>query len=107
MITPTIGRVVWYRPGPTDDLVGNDGGQPLAAIVAHVWSDTCVNLAVFDANGQAHNRTSVYLVQDETPRPTSQFAEWMPYQKGQAAKNEALELAAAARAAGPEASYEK
>lgn len=101
MIKPTVGRVVWYWPAPSDSIVGNDGSQPLAALVAHVWSDTCVNLAVFDANGSPTNRTSVLLVQEGNPRPDSGFCEWMPYQKGQAAKTEALETAAAARATGP------
>ncbi len=86
MITPTVGRVVWYRPAPTETITGNDGAQPLAAIIAHVWSDTCVNLAVIDANGAMTNRTSVFLYQgDDYPRPSSQFAEWMPYQKAVAA----------------------
>jgi hypothetical protein len=56
-----------------------------------VWSDTCVNLVVFNANGVPYNRTSVLLVQDANPVPGSQYCEWMPYQKGQAAKTEALE----------------
>lgn len=94
MIKPTIGRVVWYWPPPSDSIVGNDGSQPLAALVTRVWSDTCVNLAVFDANGMPANRTSVLLHQDENPKPSSGFAEWMPYQKGQAAKTEAIEAAA-------------
>lgn len=87
MITPTIGRVVWFTPENSDVLKPRDH-QPLAAIIAHVWSDTCVNLAVFDSNGVSHNRTSVYLVQDETVMPTHGFCQWMPYQKGQAAKTE-------------------
>lgn len=90
MIKPTVGRVVWYRPGNSDGLVAI-GDHPLAAIIAGVWSDDCVNLAVFDANGIPHSRTSVLLIQEHHPRPDSRFAEWMPYQKGQAAKHEALE----------------
>ena len=61
MIKPTIGRVVWYHaPGTTSTV------RPQAAIVAHVWSDTCVNLAVFDVNGAASNATSVFLYQGDT-----------------------------------------
>lgn len=93
MIKSTVGRVVWYYPAKTDGLVCYDG-QPLAAIVAHVHSDTMVNLAVFDANGDPHNRTSVQLVQDDDSEVTPAakgYACWMPYQKGQAAKTEQLE----------------
>lgn len=79
MIKPTIGRVVWFHPAGSS----NDD-QPLAAIVAHVWSDTCVNLAVFDANGIASNQTSVFLFQGDSDRPSSSYCEWMPYQIGQA-----------------------
>lgn len=90
IIKPTVGRVVWYHPSISDNMT-YQSGQPLAAIVANVWSDDCVNLAVFDANGVAHNKTSVLLVQDGANRPAANFCEWMPYQKGQAAKTEALE----------------
>jgi hypothetical protein len=86
MIKPTIGRVVWFHPAGS-----SPEEQPNAAIIAHVWSDTCVNLAIFDANGAASNQTSVFLYQDAGERPSSQYAEWMPYQQGQAAKTEALE----------------
>jgi hypothetical protein len=95
MIKPTIGRVVWFHPS-------NDGGEsgfapsPIcAAIVAYVHSDTCVNLAVFDGNGAAHSKTSVTLIQEGDAAPAGYYCEWMPYQKGQAAKTEALEAAAA------------
>ena len=95
-IQPTVGRVVWFTPAAGDELKPN-GHQPLAAIIAHVWSDTCVNLAVFDANGANHSRTSVYLAQDDTPRPGAGFCQWMPYQKGQAAKTEQVIAEAAVK----------
>lgn len=82
MIKPTVGRVVWYHPA----IGAPDSDKTLAAIVCHVWSDTCVNLAVFDANGNSYSQTSVFLYQGEGGSPSSQFAEWMPYQIGQAAK---------------------
>lgn len=89
VISPTIGRVVWFYPK------GHPAGnQPLAAIVAHVWSDTCVNLAILDANGRPMDAppTSVLLVQDDAEVPSGGlYCAWMPYQKGQAAKTEALE----------------
>ncbi len=95
MIKPTVGRVVWYWPSKEYDIrgLGICGGdsQPFAAIITHVWSDTCVNLAIFDANGKQFARTSVFLHQEGYERPGEMFAEWMPYQKGQAAKTEERE----------------
>lgn len=82
MIKPTIGRVVWYHPPFLADSGSNE--TTLAAIVCHVWSDNNVNLAVFDANGVATNQTSVFLYQGDSDRPAGQYAEWMPYQIGQA-----------------------
>lgn len=67
------------------------GEQAFAALVTYVHSDTMVNLAVFDANGVPFAETSVTLVQDNQPVPAGRYCEWMPYQKGQAAKTEALE----------------
>ena len=88
MITPTVGRVVWFYPD-----VGMD--QPHAAIITYVWSDTCVNLVAFNAGGSSFGITSVPLIQDDNPRPDSFYAEWMPYQKGQTAKTEQLEAGVA------------
>jgi hypothetical protein len=100
MISPTPGRVVWYVPGASEsaDFADPSNGDPCAAIVARVWSDRMVNLAVFDANGKTHSRCSVKLLQDDDkPDYEGQpHAMWMPYQKGQAAKTEALEAKAAA-----------
>lgn len=83
MIKPTVGRVVWYH--------ADRFAQTMAAIVSYVASDGRINIAFFDLNGVAGNRTSVRLVQDGEPAPGGEYCEWMPYQKGQAAKTEALE----------------
>ena len=85
-IPPTIGRVVHYFERGSD---GNVTG-PLTALVVHVWSDAVVNLAVFSANGLLAQVTSVSLVQgNDAAGPFSRWCEWMPFQKGQAAKAEA------------------
>jgi hypothetical protein len=96
MIKPTVGRVVWFFGGLKDDEnyrdIRHPGREPLAAIVTHVWNDKMVNLAVFDMDGRSTGKTSVRLLQEgETSSGESFWAEWMPYQKGQAAKAEALE----------------
>lgn len=93
MITPTVGRVVWYHDSP--------GAPELAAIVCAVQeipkgefidAHFRLALAVFDSRGMSRPRVNVRLVQDGEEPPTgSEFAEWMPYQKGQAAKTEQLE----------------
>ncbi len=93
LITPTPGRVVWYWPSQAEidakSITVIDQSQPLAATVAHVWHDRMVNLSVVDQAGAQFRRTSVQLLQqgDERPRTSEgPFAEWMPYQLGQAAK---------------------
>lgn len=83
MIQPTIGRVVLYHPPFVPDSGANE--KTHAAIVCHVWSDTCVNLAIFDSNGISYHATSVFLFQGDSERPGSHYAEWMPYQKAVAA----------------------
>lgn len=92
MIKPSIGHVVWFTPVSNTGSSDFAPGAPLAAIVAHVHSDRCVNLGVFDANGVVHSRCSVTLLQDDDAKPENgYYAEWMPFQKGQAAKTEAIE----------------
>lgn len=95
IITPTVGRKVWYRPCP-NDLVGPvpmsvagpaDNRQPLDATVISVWGDRMVNLLVTDACGKQFAVLSATLLQDGDPIPTNgRYAEWMPYQKTQADK---------------------
>lgn len=94
MIKPTVGRIVWFTPHAHSGIA-RIGNQPLAAIITGVWSDCCINVAVFDANGITHSYTSQLLVQEGNARPDAGFCEWMPYQKGQAARTEQAEAAAA------------
>ena len=81
MILPTVGRVVWFYKYSQGQ--GHKG--PLAAHVAHVHGDDCVNLMVIDQNGSPRSETSVKLVQEDDEAPTNDYCTWMPYQKGQAA----------------------
>lgn len=85
MIKPTVGRVVLFHPAINSVEPGFAvyGRGPLAAIVAHVWSDDCLNLTVFDSNGAAHSRTSVPLIQDDALVPyQGYYCEWMTIPEG-------------------------
>lgn len=94
MIEPTPGRVVWYRAGAKDPLRSEQDDRPLPAILCWVNSPTSVNLSVFDRSGRTHPRVHVLLVQDDNGNSlTESYCHWMPYQKGQAAKTEALAAA--------------
>lgn len=91
MITPTIGRIVWFTPSAKTDF-RVDVQQPNAAIVVYVWHNRLVNLTVFDHTGNLSLAPQVRLLQDDDAKPEEgYFASWMPYQKGQAAKAELLE----------------
>lgn len=89
MIKPTVGRIVWFR---SVSGLPVDGDEPLAGIITGVIDDNHVNLCVFDFSGTPHPKHNVFLYQDEPEGPPcEEFAVWMPYQKGQAAKAEELE----------------
>ncbi len=91
MIVPTVGRIVHYRPYPLDAIPHRSNGDPLAAIVVAVNDSRNVNLTIFDCIGHLHPLTGVTLLQDDDPAPASGgYCEWMAFQKGQAAKTEAL-----------------
>ncbi len=85
-ITPTVGRVVLYRPGESEEL---DDDVRHAATVAHVHADGRVNLGVTDSNGQSYHVQNIMLV-DVEDEPCCGECEWMEYQKGQAAKVDAV-----------------
>ena len=98
MIKPTVGRVVWFYPSVAwaaeNDVAYGVPGEPLTALIAHVINERMINLAAFDQNGKPFNATSVPLLEENVPLnddSMSFHAVWMPYQKGQAAKAEALE----------------
>lgn len=99
MITPTVGRKVWYRPsaydktGPIPMVSGH--GKPLDATVVDVHGDRMVNLVIFDSYGKQFNKTSVTLIQEGDAKPVDKdgneiggYCEWMPYQQTQAKKHE-------------------
>lgn len=90
MIKPTPGRIVWFKRGDTRP------GEELAAIICKVTNDRLVNLAVFDVHGHPMSRIAVRLLQgDERPGPDClSWCEWMPYQKGQAARTDVAEAKA-------------
>ena len=76
MITPTVGRIVWF-------FYGSLPNTELAAIVTKVNSPTSVNLCVFAQNGHQDGFVDVQLVQPGESRPDGPdvvFCEWMPYQ---------------------------
>lgn len=87
MIKPTVGRVVWVqrRSGSINS------SQPESATVVYVHSDIVINVRGWDANGVPFVLTSLTLDQGQDIPADWVRAEWMPYQKGQAAKTEALE----------------
>lgn len=95
IIKPTVGHVVHYYPSGKSPVRGD---QPMPAIVAAVWSDTCVNLAIFDRNGCPIQTppTSILLIQEGNEVPSGgNFCCWMPYQVGQAKAQQATPAAAA------------
>jgi hypothetical protein len=91
-ITPSIGRIVWFYPSTrmgSSDFHPPTLSDPLAAIVAKVIGAATLNLTVFDAQGVSHAMTGVPLVQEGEDVPADgYYAEWMPYQIGQAKKAE-------------------
>ncbi|CAN7538614.1 DUF2829 domain-containing protein [Variovorax sp. LjRoot130] len=89
VIIPTIGRRVWFTPDPRTALSGfvcHNPAAPMDAGIVYVWGDRCVNLDVTDHAGNHHAFTSVELWQGDCDRPNGAYCEWMPFQKGQAAK---------------------
>jgi hypothetical protein len=87
VIQPTVGRVVWFYVY----VAGQGHKGPLAAHVCKVHSDRMVNLMVIEESGESRGQSSVPLVQENEECPEADYCCWMPYQKGQAAKTEALE----------------
>lgn len=83
VIKPSIGRVVLVHMGAS--------AQPEPGLICYVWNDRMINIGGFDSNGKPFALTSVQLLQGDDVATGLIYAEWMPYQKGQAAKTEAVE----------------
>lgn len=103
MIHPTIGRKVWYRPAGHNrtELGVWDDTQACDATVTYVWHDRMVNLRVTGPIGAVKQYNSVQLLQDNDTAPAlihGGYAEWMPYQQGQAKKDAAEAMAGQAAA---------
>jgi len=93
MIKPTIGRVVWFWPDPSMPTLSGieSAAQPFTASICYVHDDDTISVGGFRHDGRTFVATMIPLYHGEGPRPLVPHAEWMPYQKGQAAKTEALE----------------
>lgn len=100
VITPTVGRKVWYWPSASDKTgpvpMTQQTGQPLDATVIAVHGDYMVNVLVTDVMGRQFPVLSCEMVQPGgTPRTDAngqvmgRYVEWMPYQQTQAAKEAA------------------
>lgn len=93
MIKPTIGRILWFwnceRPHDWDPNDPRDI-QPQAALVTRVHGDGSVNLVTWDSWDSSNSALYMSRVRiaREGERISQGMAEWMPYQKGQAAKND-------------------
>lgn len=82
MIKPTVGRVVWVsRPKQTIDPK-----QPEVGLITYVIDDRTIHVTGFNPYGQLFSLNPVSLLQDDDAKPEGDFACWMPYQVGQAAK---------------------
>jgi hypothetical protein len=89
-IEPTIGRIVWFFPAVDDGRHAD--GQPFSAMIAGVNDDGTINLLVAARDGSPYGAQNVALKQDgDEIDLDAAHAAWMPYQKGQAAKTEALQ----------------
>lgn len=83
IITPTIGRVVWFYPHGQASLDAK--AQPYAALIAFVHNNNSINIGGFDPQGYPYARQNVRLIQDgEVTEGLRAFCSWMPYQIGQA-----------------------
>lgn len=85
IITPTVGRQVWYIPHPQEKIAQHN--QPFAATVVHVIDDNTVNLDIINELGNHAFKQNCVLAQDREAVPGE--ACWMPYQIGQAKKHAA------------------
>lgn len=97
MISPTVGRKLWFIPSLADitvhgyktlpDPIDPTSTQPLDATVIAVHDIITVNVLIVDVEGNLYHQDSCLLVQDDKTiiAPNESYCEWMPYQITQAA----------------------
>lgn len=93
-IMPTIGRKLYYIPQGHPTVAKFDD-QPIDATIVYVWPQKSpdgkydlLTLHLIDHSGTPCVAVHVPLVQDGDDVPSNGgYAEWMPYQVGQAAKS--------------------
>lgn len=61
LLRPSLGRIVIYKLGGSDDPTVNNGATECAAMIVRVWSDTCVNLQLMLDGTNMSWKTSVLL----------------------------------------------
>lgn len=84
MITPTIGRKIWFWPNQTNTACYTvlDAAQAFDASVVFVAADDRVHIAFFDHTGVPFIRHDVPILQDDKPLPAGTcYCAWMPYQQ--------------------------
>lgn len=101
VISPTVGRVVWVRCCALL-FIADDGGpvnqwdpsQPFRANVDFVVSDRQINVSGADHVGRPFRIVGLTLLQEgDAIPPSGPYAQWMPYQQGQAKKHATEDLA--------------
>jgi hypothetical protein len=95
-------RIVDFFPAKTFNGAYTPG-EPLTAIVVHVWSPSCVNLTVFDKSGVCHGLTSVVF--SEELLEAEGYATWPEYfhkQRAQVTQSAQQESAAPVQSANQE-----
>lgn len=98
MITPTVGRIVWYRDPEAPSLTPRAGiltgvHKKMAMDVYHL-----VDVTVFPPGSSAMSLAAVPLVQPGDRTPDFPYCEWMPYQVKKSTGSESGEKAAGSKA---------
>lgn len=76
---PTVGRIVYFTFTPDTELSGAcEAGQSrtVPAIIVAVWSDTCVNLRVFQDGTENPLWITSVSERDEGNEQSGNFWEW-------------------------------
>lgn len=83
-IKPTVGRMLWLIVLNPQAGIPMQMGQPLAAQIAAVHSDSSIAIGFLDGVGQPHHMASVPLVQDGESIPGGDcYCVWTDRQLGQ------------------------